>query len=194
MIKSKDDLLTEKEVIRTETVKNANTVNRLGLMFGNIIDTLFYLYDSLSQALSNKQDTLNNTNLKTVGGQSLLGSGDIALPSGSTDITGKADKDLAINTEGASYTLRIGDRAGMVRMSVATANTITFPPDSEVNFPIGTQIIGQQAGAGQTTHVPGAGVTLINYGNKFKSIGQYAGFTYIKVAPNTWTILGELSA
>lgn len=105
----------------------------------------------------------------------------------------KADKDLTINTQTASYTLALTDRGGMVRMNVASANTLTVPPNSAVAFPVGTQLVISQAGAGQTTVVAGSGVTINASGAKMKLTGQWSGATLIQVSLNTWTLLGDLS-
>lgn len=105
----------------------------------------------------------------------------------------KADKKLTINTQTANYILALSDAAGLVRMNVATANTLTVPPNASVAFPVGTQIVLSQAGAGQTTLVPGSGVTINSFGSKLKFSGQYAGATLVKVDTNTWTAYGNLT-
>lgn len=110
------------------------------------------------------------------------------------DSSGKADKDLSINTQTASYTLALTDRGGMVRMNVASANTLTVPPNSAVAFPVGTQIVLTQAGAGQATIVAGSGVTINASGAKMKLTGQWSGATLIQVSANVWTLMGDLSA
>lgn len=107
----------------------------------------------------------------------------------------KADLDLSINLQTANYTLALTDRGNMVRMNVAGANTVTIPTDAAVAFPIGTQIIISQAGAGQTSIAPFDGtVTLNSEGGKRKIAAQYTAVTLIKVAANTWLLLGNLSA
>lgn len=45
-------------------------------------------------------------------------------------------------------------------MDVATANTVTVPPDSAVGYEVGTVIVVTQTGAGLTSIVAGAGVTI----------------------------------
>lgn len=116
-----------------------------------------------------------------------------------TDIGGggpdptKADKNLTINTQSTSYTLALSDAGGMVRMNVASANTLTVPPNSSVAFPIGTQIVCKQVGAGQTTIVAGSGVTINVFGNTTKSAGQHASWSLIKVGTNEWALDGNLT-
>jgi hypothetical protein len=104
-----------------------------------------------------------------------------------------ARKDLSINTRTASYTLQLTDRGNMVDMDVASANTCTVPPNSSIPFPIGTQIIIGQVGAGQTTIVAGSGVTIQASGSKTKLTGQYSGATLIKKGTDLWRLMGDLS-
>lgn len=64
------------------------------------------------------------------------------------------------NVRTANYTLTAGDAGNVVEMDVATANTVTVPPNSAVQFPVGTLILVTQTGAGQTSIDPGSGVDL----------------------------------
>lgn len=94
----------------------------------------------------------------------------------------------------ASYTLVIGDAGKLVTMSNASANNLTIPPNSSVAFPTGTRIDVLQKGAGQTTLVAGAGVTINSKGAALKLSDQYAGATLIKYASDTWFAVGDLTA
>lgn len=105
----------------------------------------------------------------------------------------KADKDLTIFTYTASHTLVLANRGGMVRMNVASANTLTVPPNSAVAFPVGTKMEWSQPGAGQTTFVAGSGVTITpSYGGGLKSAGIGAGGTLIKVGTDAWELHGNI--
>lgn len=101
---------------------------------------------------------------------------------------------LSLNTQTASYTLVLADAGKHVEMNVASANNLTVPPNSSVAFPIGTQILLSQYGAGQTTVVAGSGVTIRSNGAKLKLTGQYAQATLVKRATDEWYISGNLSA
>lgn len=79
-------------------------------------------------------------------------------------------------------------------MNVATANDLTVPPHSSVPFAVGTQIDPVQIGAGQTSIVAGAGVTILSSGGKLKLTGQYSGGSLYQRATDTWVLLGDLSA
>ena len=94
----------------------------------------------------------------------------------------------------ASYTLVLGDAGKLVTVSNASANNLTVPPNSSVAFPTGTRIDVIQKGAGQTTIVAGAGVTLNSKGSALKLSGQYAGASLIKYASDTWFVVGDLTA
>jgi hypothetical protein len=78
-------------------------------------------------------------------------------------------------------------------MNVGSANTLTVPLDSSVNFPVGSQIDILQVGSGQTTVVAASGVT-INATPGLKLRTQWAGATLRKRAANTWVLVGDLTA
>ena len=94
----------------------------------------------------------------------------------------------------ASTTAVLADDGKLVTRSNASANTFTIPPNSSVAFGIGTQINIAQLGAGQTTIVAGAGVTLNSAGAKLKLSAQYAVATCVKTDTNEWFVVGSLSA
>ena len=77
-------------------------------------------------------------------------------------------------------------------MDNASANTLTIPTNASVAFPIGTQILIVQKGAGQTTISGDTGVTVYSEDSKVKTVGQYALATLIKCASDTWYLGGNL--
>jgi hypothetical protein len=99
--------------------------------------------------------------------------------------TGSSDL-VTTNRRTVSYTLALTDRSKLVEMNVTSGNTITVPPNSGVSFTVGSQILCSQYGSGQTTFVPGVGVTLRSEGTKNMTIGQYSLATLIKIATNEW--------
>ena len=102
---------------------------------------------------------------------------------------------LALNAQtGATYTLVLADQTKIVEMNNASANTLTVPPNSSVAYPIGTQIIVLQTGAGQTSIAAGAGVTINSASAKLKLTGQWSAATLIKRATNTWGLVGDIAA
>lgn len=101
--------------------------------------------------------------------------------------------DVSTNAQTASYTLVLGDKNKIVEMGVASANTLTVPPNSSVAFPVGSQINVLQTGAGQCTITPGAGVT-INGTPGLKTRAQWSYATLIKRATDTWVLVGDIAA
>ena len=105
--------------------------------------------------------------------------------------------DLAIatfsSTKTASYTLALADLAQVINMNVASANNLTVPPNGTVAFPIGSQILIYQSGAGQTTIVAGSGVTIRSQGSKLKLTGQYAVAVVLKIGTDEWVAMGNLT-
>lgn len=77
-------------------------------------------------------------------------------------VTGAAPLTLTLNPQVTDYTLQLTDQTTLteVVMNVGIANTLTVPPNASVAFPVGTQILVRQTGAGLTTFVQGAGVTI----------------------------------
>lgn len=110
-----------------------------------------------------------------------------------TDLVNKFPLLISTNVKTASYTLVLGDAQDAMEMNVATANTLTIPPNSSVAYPVGTSILVVQTGAGQTTITAGAGVTVNSYLG-LKIIGQWAGCTLVKRATDSWVAVGGLVA
>jgi len=112
----------------------------------------------------------------------------------SAAISAKSDKLITENAQsGASYTLVLSDANKLVSMNNGSGNTLTVPNNTDVTFPMGTQILVKQKGAGATTFSPGVGVTIESYLNKVVSLGQYSLFTLIKTDTNTWSLGGNLT-
>jgi hypothetical protein len=101
--------------------------------------------------------------------------------------------DASTNAQTTSYTLVLADKNKIVEMGVGSANNLTVPPNSSVAFPVGTQINVLQTGAGQTTVVAGAGVT-VNATPGLKIRAQWSYATLIKRATDTWVLVGDTSA
>jgi hypothetical protein len=99
---------------------------------------------------------------------------------------------VTITTKTASATLALAD-GDWIEMDVATANTLTVPPNSTVAFPIGAVRNINQRGAGQTTVVAGAGVT-IRTDETLKLRKQWATAVLVKRATDEWVLAGSLEA
>jgi len=98
----------------------------------------------------------------------------------------------AVNAQtGTTYTLVIGDEyLDGVRMTNASANTLTIPPNSAVAFPVGTKVFITQGGAGSTTIAAGAGVTINAPDDVTLAIGkQYSSRVCQKTGTDTWLLI-----
>lgn len=120
-------------------------------------------------------------------------------PTGATGATGSGGgaSEYTFNTQTATYTAVLGDAGpmNMIRMNVASANNLTIPPNASVAYPVGAIIQFTQAGAGATTIVAGAGVTL-NYPAATSLVlsGQGAQGAVIKIATDTWQVFANLTS
>jgi len=92
---------------------------------------------------------------------------------------------------GTEYTLVLSDAFKMVTMDNADANTLTVPPNSAVAFPANTRIDIGQDGAGQTTIVAGAGVT-IRTPETLKLRKQWSKASLIRRDADVWDLVGDL--
>lgn len=103
---------------------------------------------------------------------------------------GASPLSLTLNAQtGTTYTLVLADNGKLITLSNASAIAVTVPTNASVAFPIGSQILLNQLGAGQVT-VSGASVTF-NGKNGLKTSGQYAVICLIKIATDTWVLSGD---
>jgi hypothetical protein len=103
---------------------------------------------------------------------------------------------IAINAQtGTTYTTVLADDGKLVTCDNAASIALTIPPNSSVAYGIGTQInIMQMDATGTVTITAGAGVTLQSDGAKLKTNAQYAVATCLKIATDTWVVVGNLKA
>jgi len=102
---------------------------------------------------------------------------------------------IALNAQtGTTYTAALSDDGKLITLDNGSAITFTVPPNGTVAFGIGTQLNIMQLGAGQVTITAGAGVTLRSAGTKVKTNGQYSVATCVKIASDTWVLVGNLAA
>lgn len=106
---------------------------------------------------------------------------------------------LTLNAQTATYTAVLTDnRNKLVTMSVAGANDFLIPTNASVAFPIGSVINVIQIGAGQTTikAVTSGTTTISSTGATAtapKLRAQYSAASCIKVATDTWYIVGDIA-
>lgn len=111
------------------------------------------------------------------------------------DLDDKSDALLSLSAQTDSYTLALADAGKLVQMGKATAQTLTVPKNSSVAFEVGTQILVEQSGAGQVTIAPVDGdVTLQSADSALKTVKQYSVAGLVKLATNTWLVMGDVEA
>jgi hypothetical protein len=92
------------------------------------------------------------------------------------------------NDQSSNYVLVLTDNGLKVRMNVATANTVTIPPNSSVAFAVGSTMRIRQIGVGVTTIAPGVGVT-INSPSGILALSQYTECILMQESANVWSMV-----
>lgn len=105
---------------------------------------------------------------------------------------------LTLNPQtGTTYTFVLTDSNNtLVTASNANTQTYTIPLNSSTPFPTGAQINLIQIGAGQVTISGASGVTVASNGATStapKCRVQYSSATCIKVATDTWYVIGDIA-
>jgi hypothetical protein len=104
---------------------------------------------------------------------------------------------LSLNAQtGTTYTFVLADNGKLVTASNASAQTYTIPLNSSVAYATGAQINIIQIGAGQVTIQGTGGVTVASTGATAtapKLRAQYSSATLIKVATDTWYVVGDIA-
>jgi hypothetical protein len=122
--------------------------------------------------------------------------GDI-LSASDVNGTNEGINDLAFGVfnaqTGTTYTLALTDVAKVVTLTNAAAITVTVPTNASVAFPIGTQILLYQGGAGAVTIAGDSGVDVRNQAGLEMS-GQYAVAGLLKLDSDEWVAFGNLTA
>jgi|688.fasta_scaffold23591_3 hypothetical protein len=91
-----------------------------------------------------------------------------------------------------SYTLDdLSLRDNIIEVSSSLATTITIPPDSSLNFPVGASLDVIQIGTGEVTIAAAVGVT-VNSTPGLKLRTQWSSCTLLKRSANTWLVYGDL--
>ena len=93
----------------------------------------------------------------------------------------------------ATTTLSLSDSGKLLKLDRASSNDLQIPLNGIVAFPIGSQILLMQHGAGQVTVTHSVGVTLRSSGGKTKLAAQYAMASLIKIVTNEWILAGDIT-
>ena len=124
------------------------------------------------------------TSTGTLTGVTVSGTGTIGVAVGQA---------VDLDRKTADYTLVLGDAGKVIEINSGSAENVTIPPNGDVAFPLGTQIVIVRLGAGDVTIVEGSGVTTRSDGDKAKIKAQYGSCVLIKHETNEWYILGNLA-
>ena len=95
---------------------------------------------------------------------------------------------------GTTYTLAAGDAGELITLTNAAAIALTVPTNATVPFAIGTQITIAQGGAGTVTVAGAATVTVNSADSDLKLRTQWSAATLIKLATNSWILIGDIKA
>lgn len=98
----------------------------------------------------------------------------------------------------SSYVVVATDAAAIVTMNNASANTFKIPTNASVGYAVGSTITVIQIGAGQTTisAVTSGTTTIASTGATATAPAlraQYSSATCIKVATDTWYVVGDVT-
>ena len=91
-----------------------------------------------------------------------------------------------------AYTLQLTDDGTIIEKNDASGVTVTIPLNASVPFPVGTQIVVIQTGAGQTTFAGASGVT-VNATPGLKLRAQWSSCVLLKRGTDSWVLLGDLA-
>jgi len=145
-----------------------------------------------TDTLTNK--TINVANNTLTGVATLAGTETLTNKTLTAPVINTAKINLALNAQtGTTYTLVAADSGKLVTSSNASPVVITIPPSV---FAAGEQINVQSIGAGLTSFVAGAGVTVTSTGATSAAPilrAQFSAATIICTASNTFTVIGDLS-
>lgn len=151
---------------------------------------LFGMWQSIDATEVMRITTANNLQ---IGSAAALAYASKLQLTGDAYFTGVFRETITTNTQTASYSLALNDNGKLILMNVATANNLTIPLNSSVNFPVGTKIDVSSVGAGQTTIVAAGGVTINSAGGALKLRLQYSGATMVQTATNVWLLFGDIT-
>ena len=150
--------------------------------------------ETTTGALAYRSATANVNTALTIGTNGQL----LRVNSGATAPEWALGVNLQLNAQTATYTVVLGDAFKLVTMSVAGANDFQIPTNASVAFPVGTVVNVIQIGAGQTTikAVTSGTTTIASTGASAiapKLRAQYSAASCIKVATDTWYVVGDIA-
>ncbi len=93
---------------------------------------------------------------------------------------------VTINSYSSGWTLSATDIGAEGDYNSSSAGTVTIPPNSSVDAPVGSMAVFRQVGTGSLTVAAGAGVTV--HGS-LTVMSQYGTLVAVQTAANTWDVV-----
>jgi hypothetical protein len=99
---------------------------------------------------------------------------------------------FALNFQtGLNYNSVITDSPNtLILMNNAAANTVTIPPNASVPYPLGALLLLSQYGAGASSFLGGAGVTLL-LSSTAQCRARYSIICAVQVTTDNWIVAGD---
>lgn len=116
-----------------------------------------------------------------------------AISAAASDAPGLLGRYVGVNAQtGTTYAPVLTDEGNLVTLTNAAAITLTLPSGATTAFPIGASFDVVASGAGMVTVVAGSGAT-VNGTPSLVTRAQWSTITAIKIAANTWLVVGDLA-
>lgn len=94
------------------------------------------------------------------------------------------------NSQAGHTTAALTDMGKIIVQTSGSANNVTVPPQADVVWPDNAQFGVCQYGAGVTSLVAGAGVTLRHPDSLYNIAQQYGVVTLLRLAQDEWLVIG----
>jgi hypothetical protein len=103
-----------------------------------------------------------------------------------------------LNEKTAAHTLELADAGETLDLNFSAAGNVTIPLNSNVAFPLGTQIAFIRSGTGTVSFVGQTSgqntVTILSKNSNRSIAARYTQAVIVKKAENTWYLFGDLTA
>lgn len=95
-----------------------------------------------------------------------------------------------INVNNSNFAVGAGEMYGLLVVSASVATNIIVPPESTINFDIGSSFSVLRTGTADVTISPSTGVSVIGTpGTKLRT--RYSFATCVKISPDSWIVIGD---
>ena len=140
------------------------------------------------------------TGTVTVLGNATEGTGNIVRQTEPTitnpTLSGSRQNILFDTSSNTAYSLQLTDNGKLVTLTSSSSVTVTIQPDSTTNFAVGAMVHLQRTGTGSVAIQQGVGVTITSAAvtaSQPSLRARYSAATCIKVAANSWTVIGDIA-